>query len=146
MQTIRLYQVTNTAFRRMQFGSSDLSYSDMICPQCLIYLFSKILFGLLPNSNMMPQVSQKPSKLGRGPRTHFMHVHAPTGKPDPSCRRACSSQDVSLNYCQQTLNTNPRETSQSGRSQINNLIKTTSSSVFLLTFSILHVNSTGFCS
>lgn len=31
-------------------------------------------------------------------------------------------------------------------SQINNLIKTTSSSVFLLTFSILHVNSTGFCS
>lgn len=45
-----------------------------------------------------------------------------------------------------TQNTNPRETSQSRRSQINNLIKTTSSSVFLLIFNILCINSTGFFS
>lgn len=103
MQEIRLYQVTKTDFRRMHIDSSDLSYSDTICVQCLTYLFSKILLGLLPNSNMTPQVSQKPSKLGRGLRTHFVCVHAPTGKPDPSCCRACSSQDASLNYCQGIL-------------------------------------------
>lgn len=131
----------------MQFGSSDLSYSDMICIQCLIYLFSEILLGLLPSSNVMPQVSPKPSKLGRGLRTHY--VNAPTGKADPCCSRACSWQDVSqllpANW-PSAQNTNLPETSQSGRNQINTLIETISSSVFLLIFNSLHINSTGFLS
>lgn len=140
MQEIRFYQVTNTAFRRMQSGSSVLSYSDMVS-NVFIYLFSKILLSLLPNFNMMPQVSQKPSKLGRGLRTHFVCAHAPTGKPDPNCSRACSSQDVSSATASKLWqSSNPRETSQSGRSQVNNLIKTTSRSFFLLTFNILHIN------
>lgn len=145
MQEIRHYQVTNTDFRRMQTGSSDLSYSDMICVQCLSYLFSKILLGLLPNSNKMPQVSQKPSKLGRGLRAHFVCVCMhPQENLIPSCSRACSSQDASL-IRQSTQNTEPWDTSQSGRSQVNNS-NTTSSRFLLLTSNILHINSTGFFS
>lgn len=63
----------------------------------------------------------------------------------------CITQLLPANSWQSTKNTNPQnarpcETSQSGRSQINNLTKTTSSYVFLLTFNILHINSAGFFS
>lgn len=66
------------------------------------YLFI-FLHSSWSTSQLQHDTSSLPKALQAREGTHFVCVHAPTGKPDPHCSRACSLQDVSLNYCQQTL-------------------------------------------